>query len=178
MADNLCSPEWVDRIESLVHQAAEIEDAAARALLMELSQAIMQFHSAALSRALDIIGDFPSGGEILSRMAADELTSSLLLVHDLHPEATEVRVERAVIRLDNAFRALGARISLASLSGGVVCVNFESSRLWPGAQTRASIEKFLFQAAPELDLVVIDGMKEEPARDFVPLTGILVGLRP
>jgi hypothetical protein len=171
------SPEWIDRIESLVHQAEQIQDSKARTIAIELSQAIMQFHQAALNRALEIISYSNCGVEVLTRMAHDDLTSSLLLAHDLHPETTEIRVERAIARLDEAFRSLGARVSLAGMSSGVVCVNFESSRSWP-SQTRANIEKFVFQTAPEIEALVIEGVNEEPPRDFIPVSGILAGSRP
>lgn len=170
-------PEWIDQIESLVHQAEAIDDPDARSTALELSQAILRFHQSALGRMLDFISARDSDGEILSRIAQDELTSSLLLVHDLHPEPVATRVERAITRLDDVYRALGSRISLASMSGGVVYVNFDSSRTWPGPQTRAAIEKVLFQAAPEIEQVVIEGLKEETSPDFIPVSAILAGSR-
>lgn len=169
------SSEWIDQIESLVYQAETIDDPAARSIALELSQAILRFHQCALSRMLDFISAQGSGDEILSRIAQDDLTSSLLLVHDLHPEPIETRLARAIARLDDVYRALGARISLACMSGGIACIDFESSRAWPGPQTRSSIEKVLFQAAPELEGVVIQGMKEEASPDFIPVSAILAG---
>lgn len=172
------SPEWIDKIEILVHKAEEIEDSTARAVAIDLSRAVMQFHEAALSRTLEMISDSESGEEILSRIAEDPLTSSMLLAHDLHPETTGARLARAIAHLDEAFRALGARVSLGGFSGNVVYVNFESARAWPGPQTRTSVEKFIFQAVPEIEAVVIEGLKEEAPQDFFPVSGLMAASRP
>ena len=172
------SQEWIDKIEGLVRRAESLPDPDARSAAVDLLQAVLDFHRAALDRVLEIAADSGSPGEaILEQLTADELTSSLLLLHDLHPDDLETRVNRAVDKLQDMFVSLGARLSLVAIENETVRLEFESTRTWSGTPVRASIENTIFQAAPEIENVMIEGLKEAPAANFVPLSDLLVGLR-
>jgi hypothetical protein len=54
-------------------------------------------------------------------------------------------------------------------------LQFDSARTWPGTQVKASIENAIFQAAPEIGSVMIEGLKETPPANFIPLSDLLVG---
>jgi len=141
-------------------------------------QAVLDFHAAALERVLEIAAQSgPDGTAIIDRIAADDLTSSMLLLHDLHPEELATRLERAIEKLQEAFRSLGGRVSLIGIEGETVRLQFDSARTWPGAAVKSSIEKTIFQAAPEIGKVVIEGLNELPPADFVPVSDLLAGSR-
>jgi hypothetical protein len=160
--------EEIDRIEELVRRAESLRDGEAREVAVELVQAVLAFHAAALGRMVELADD-----AMMERMARDELASSMLLLHGLHPDAIETRVERAVDKLAQMFHSLGARLSLVALEDGVARLQFDSSRAWPGATVRESVESAIYQAAPEVTGVVIEGIKEAPSADFVPLSDLL-----
>jgi hypothetical protein len=40
------------------------------------------------------------------------------------------------------------------------------------------VEKFIFQAVPEIEAVVIEGLKEEAPQDFFPVSGLMAASRP
>lgn len=171
------SQEWVDKIEELARRAESIPDANARALTIDLLRAVLDFHAAAIERMLDITFEAgPAGEGIIERIAADDLVSSALLLHDLHPDDLETRVKRAVQKLDEMFRSLGAKLSLIAMEPGTVRLHFESQRAWPGTPVKDSIEKAILQAAPEIGVVFVEGVKEPPAPGFVPISDLLAGL--
>jgi hypothetical protein len=102
MADNeIRSQEWVDKIEELVRQAEAIPDPKARSVTIDLLKAVLDFHAAGLERMMDMVFDSgPAGEAIAERIVADDLTSSMLLLHNLHPDNVETRVARAVEKLE------------------------------------------------------------------------------
>lgn len=175
--DEIRSQEWVDKIETLVRRAESLPDPHARQITIDLLRAVLDFHAAGLERMLEITFDSGAAGQaIIDRLADDDLTSSLLLLHDLHPDDVETRLQRAVEKLEQMFSSLGARLSIGSFDGRTVTVLFESSRTWSAAAVRTSVEKSILQAAPEIESIAIEGIKEIPAADFVPVAQLLAGL--
>jgi hypothetical protein len=179
MADNeIRSQEWVDKIEELVRQAEAIPDAKARSVTIDLLKAVLDFHAAGLERMMDMVFDSgPAGEAIAERIVADDLTSSMLLLHNLHPDNVETRVARAIEKLEEVFFSLGVKLSLVGIEGDLVRLHFESQRTWSGAPVKGSIEKAIFQAAPEITSVVIEGLKEALPAGFVPVSDLLAGMR-
>jgi hypothetical protein len=170
------SQEWIDKIEELVHRAESISDAKARGVAVDLLQAVLNFHAAGLERIIEIAaGSGPAGKAIIERIAMDDLTSSMLLLHDLHPDDLQTRIKRAVHKLQEVFISLGARLSLVAIEPGTLRLHFDSARTWSGTQVRASVENAIFQAAPEIGSVIIEGLKEAPPADFVPVSDLLAG---
>ncbi len=179
MPDNeIRSQEWIDKIEELVRQAESLPDSKARAVAVDLVQAVVDFHAAGLNRVMEIIAD--SGGTtaaVIDRIAADDLTSSMLLLHDLHPDDLETRIKRAVCKLQEMFASLGAKLSLVAIEDGTVRLDFDSARTWSGTPVKASVENAIVQAAPEISRVIIEGLKETPPANFVPVSELFAGSR-
>jgi hypothetical protein len=175
--DETRSQEWIDHIEELVRRAESISDPAARAVTIELLRSVLDLHGAAIERILDIVFESgPAGESIIQHIANDELASSVLLLHDLHPDEVEIRVRRAVEKLQDMFSSLGAELSLISIEAATVRLRFESQRTWSGSPVKASIEKAIAQAAPEITNIEIEGLKEPVAPGFVPVSELLAGL--
>ena len=131
-----------------------------------------------LERVMEIaVESGPAGEAILEKIAVDDLTSSMLLLHDLHPDDLETRIDRAIHKLHGVFSSLGAKLTLIAIENGTVRLQFDSARTWTGAPVRASVENAIFQAAPEIESVVIEGLKETPDPNFIPLWEILAGIR-
>jgi hypothetical protein len=172
------SQEWVDKIEELVRRAESIADPSARSVTVDLLRAVLDFHAAGLERMLEIVFESgPAGEAIIERIAGDDFTSSMLLLHDLHPDDLETRINRAVQKLHEMFISLGAKLSVVGIDGGTVRLHFESQRTWSGTPVKASVEKAILQAAPEITSVVLEGLKEAPPVGFVPVSDLLSGLR-
>jgi hypothetical protein len=175
--NSVLSQEWIDKIEGLVHRAESL-DAPGRTVAIDLLQAVLDFHAASLDRMLEITaeqGNNAQSNDLIEQFASDDLISSMLLLHDLHPDDLETRVHRAVGKLAGMFRSLGAELSLLSIETGRVRLHFESARPWSGTPVRASVENALLQAAPEISTVIIEGLKEPAPANFVPVTKLLAG---
>ena len=171
--DEIRSQEWIERIEELVRRAESLSDPVARGVAVDLLQAVLDFHSAGLERIMEIVALSPDHEVLTARVATDELTSSMLLLHDLHPDDLETRVNRAVQKLDTMFSSLGAKLSLLTTDSDVVRLQFDSSRTWSGTPVRESVENTIFEAAPEITTVIIEGLKEAPPSNFVPVSNLL-----
>ena len=85
-----------ERIEVLL-EAASVGGRVARERAEELVRLVVDLYGAGLDRLLGIVHDTGRlDDELLDRLAADELVSSLLVVHGLHPYDVETRVARAL----------------------------------------------------------------------------------
>jgi hypothetical protein len=168
--NEISSQQLIDRIEDLVHRAETLSDSQARDVTVELLRAVLDFHKAGLQRAIAIAGE-----AIVKQIAQDDLASSMLLLHDLHPDNVQTRIDRAVFKLQEAIALSGAKLRLIAIEVGTVHLHFESPRSWPRFSVRSKIENAIFEIAPEIERVLIEGLKEAPPVDFVPVSDLLAG---
>ena len=85
-----------ERIELLL-EASAAAGPVARERAEELVRLVVELYGAGLERVMELAYDAGSlTDELLDAMAGDELVSSLLLVHGLHPYGVQDRVERAL----------------------------------------------------------------------------------
>ncbi len=159
----------IARIEELIQGIDALPDETARNQSRELVQALLELHGAGLNRALEISYDSPAGGDaLIAKMAEDELVSSLLLLHGLHPLDLETRVRRAIEQVKPRLGLHGGSVELLGVSpeGRVQlklegnCHECPSSRL----TLRYSIEEALYAAAPDLTGLDVEGLAEEHAK--------------
>lgn len=143
--------ERMQRIEALIEQLEASADPSTKAGVRELLGALLEYHGAGLGRIVELVGE--SGTRELAR---DRLVASLLLLYDLHPEDFETRVKRAVDALPG--------VLLVSMADGVVRLRATSS-----STERAAVEQALYEAAPEIAAVDIEGLH---APSFVPLEAL------
>jgi len=88
--------------------------------------------------------------------ARDPLIASMLLLYDLHPDDLETRVRRAADGLPG--------VLLISVSDGVVRLRSTSAHT-----VREAVERALYEAAPEIVAVEIEGVLTS---SFVPLEAL------
>lgn len=110
-------------------------------------------------------------GEALRRLVGgadpveDELVSHLLIVHDLHPDPVETRVERALEEVRPYLGSHGGGVELLEVSDGTArlrlggtCHGCPSSRV----TLEHAIEEAILRAAPELDGIEALGEDDAP----------------
>lgn len=154
------------RIEELVSRVRSLPDPNARNLVLDLVQAIMDLHGSALARMMEVISETDPNGAVAGAIASDDLASSLLLLHDLHPLNMEARVGRALEQ--PALRAHGARMQLISVHDGIVRVRIEG-----GPALKTVVEQVLSNAVPDTPAIVIEGAAEALPANFVPVEQLL-----
>lgn len=144
-------PAKLHRLEGLVREAQRLPDPAARALVADVVQALLDLHGAGLRRLLDHVAD-PGA------CAADDAVGGLLLLHDLHPLGPEDRVRQAVGQV-----VPGGGVELLGLDGGIARLRIDGRE--PSAAARRAIEDAVFARAPEVVAVEIEGWEESPDAD-------------
>jgi hypothetical protein len=164
------SKELIGRIDELVHKTESAPDPFARELAVDLVQAVMSLHAAALTRILEIASEH--GATTVAAIASDDLVSSILALHGLHPDDTETRVRRATDKLRRFFDSRGASIVLLGIDAEVVRVRFTAARPGSGAVAKQMIEDAIYEAAPEIKTLMIEGVDEPRATGFVPLSDL------
>ncbi len=110
-----------ERIERLL-EASAAAGPVARERAEELVRLVVELYGAGLERLLELAYDAGAlGDDVLAALAADELVSSLLLVHGLHPYGVEERVERALDGVRPYLGSHGGDVRLLEVSAdGVV----------------------------------------------------------
>lgn len=164
------------RVEEVLGRLAATGDQEVCAAAEELVRVLMDFYGAGLARIVTLL-DAPAakrpGGGTLAGLLGDELVSSLLVLHDVHPEDTATRIARAldsvrshpaeVVHFDDATGTLRLRSS-----GGEGC-GCPST----GATAQQAVEDALACFAPEVTTVEL-----EPAATTREPALLQIGTRP
>jgi Fe-S cluster biogenesis protein NfuA len=170
----------IERIGGLVQEIDAVADPALRATVKDLVQSMMDLHGAALVKTLDIVaGSGDSGMDVIDRLGRDPLVSSVLILYGLHPEDLETRVMKAVERVRPQLRKHGCELELIGTNEGAIHLRVEAGSHTCGstAKTAQSIlEQALYDAAPDLTSLNIEGLGEKPASGFVALDKLLGGV--
>lgn len=168
----------VQKIGELVQELDSIGDPAVRARAKELVQSLLELHGAGLERILELIFQHGEGSaQIIDELGLDPLVSSLLILYGLHPEELHTRVERKLGLIESKLRKTGAEAELIATDNGNVRVRVKIDQHACGSTARtvqSMIEDAMYEAAPDLKSIVIDGLEKPPASGFVAL-GALQG---
>ncbi|MGO8796796.1 MAG: NifU family protein [Candidatus Sulfotelmatobacter sp.] len=178
VADNRDFRDDMQKIGDLVHEIESIADPAARAKSKELVQSVMDLHGAAFDRTMEIVAEAGEAGmSIIERLGRDSLVSSVLVLYGLHPDDIETRVEKAVERMRPQLRKQGCEVELLGAAGGAIRLRVEVGSHTCGSTAKtvqAALEGAIYDAAPDLSSLQIEGLQEKPSSGFVAL-GKLAG---
>jgi Fe-S cluster biogenesis protein NfuA len=169
-----------DRIEVLMGELAAASPAV-QAKAEELVRLLMQLYGAGLDRILSIIEEMDEAGAaaspVFARLAADDLVSSLLVLHDLHPLDLNFRVERALDHVRPYLESHGGNVKLLGIEDTTVRLRLEGScKSCPSSTItmKLAVEKAIEEAAPEIDHIEVDGIAQ-PGDPVVPPTLVQLG---
>jgi Fe-S cluster biogenesis protein NfuA len=150
-----------DRIEALMGELAA-SSPAVQAKTEELVRLLMQLYGAGLERILSIVDETgPAANPIFARLAADDLVSTLLVLHDLHPLDLSVRVERALDHVRPYLESHGGNVQLLGIGDNVVRLRLEGScKSCPSSTItmKLAVEKAIEEAAPEIARIEVEGI--------------------
>jgi Fe-S cluster biogenesis protein NfuA len=177
--------ELQQRIQSVGELVAEVErtaDPAAKAASKNLVQLLMEMHAAAMERMMELVFQLGDPGErTIDKFGSDPLVSSLLVLHGLHPDDLEARVVRAVEQLRPQIRKQGAELELAGIAESSVRlkVRIEGHACGSTAKTiQSKIEGAIYDAAPDVTSLSIEGLEEPAASGFVALDKLMTATVP
>ncbi|MEP6602676.1 MAG: NifU family protein [Spartobacteria bacterium] len=150
------------RIEELIQAVDKIDNDKVRTQARELVEALLEMQGAGLERLMEIIYDSgPTGQAMIDDLGHDELVSSLLLVHGLHPLDLESRVRGAIEKVGPRLAQHGGSVEFLSVSreGALKlrlagnCHGCPSSIL----TLKFSIEEAIYAAAPDITSLEVEG---------------------
>lgn len=165
-----------DRIEVLL-DASSSGGVVARERAEELVRLVADLYGAGLGRVLELMYDLGRlDEEALTALAADDLVSSLLLVHGLHPYDVTTRVENALESVRPYLGTHGGDVELLEVTDeGVVrlrllgsCDGCASSSVTLSLAVEGAIEA----AAPEIVSIEVDTTETDAAKDAGPLISV------
>jgi Fe-S cluster biogenesis protein NfuA/nitrite reductase/ring-hydroxylating ferredoxin subunit len=169
-----------DRIQTLL-DASSSGGVVARERAEELVRLVADLYGSGLERLLDILYDLGRLDDaVLAALADDELISSLLLVHGLHPYDVQTRVERALESVRPYLGTHGGDVELIDVSDdGVVrlrllgsCDGCPSS----SATLSLAVEGAVEAAAPEVTAIEVESPEDKPAAPLISLNSLRVRL--
>jgi hypothetical protein len=153
-------PECARQIEELVAGIEKIPDPLSREAARQLIESILELHGAGLDRMMEIAsGNGNAGQALIRRFAGDSLVAALLILHDLHPDALETRVQHALGKWHGS-------AEMVSEFEGVVRIRLSAG----GCGMKEAIEAALREAAPDAVEVIVEETFQ-PA-GFVPLSAL------
>jgi Fe-S cluster biogenesis protein NfuA/nitrite reductase/ring-hydroxylating ferredoxin subunit len=156
-----------ERIEGLLQELHAVSDAPTREKAEQLVQLLVEMYGSGLLRITEIVAEEPNGLEMLSRLAADPLVASLLVLHDLHPVAAEVRILDALEEVRPYLGSHAGGVEFLGLDDeGVVHLKLQGSCEGCPSSTmtvKMAIEKAIMAAAPEVFRVEAEGLAEAAA---------------
>ncbi|HTB13336.1 MAG TPA: hypothetical protein VK752_17260 [Bryobacteraceae bacterium] len=167
------TPQFQQRLESIEVVIKQIEataDPNVRTASRELVQLVMELHGAGLERILEILrSNGETGQSLLGSMGRDETVSSLLVLYGLHPLTLEERVNQALEKVNRQIRSRSATVELLGMEEGAVRLNLQANGHGPAL--KEIVEDAIWQAAPDIASLVIDGAEEK--QGFVPIEMLL-----
>jgi Fe-S cluster biogenesis protein NfuA len=165
--------EDIQRIGGLVEEIETIADPAVRTAAKDMIQKLMDLHGAVLEKALTIIAEAGQPGmSIIDRLGRDPLVSSVLILYGLHPEDFKSRVTKAVESIRPQLRKQGCAVELLGVNDGNIRLRVEVGQHACGSTTntlQAILEDAMYDAAPDLTSLVIEGLEQKSVSGFVAL---------
>jgi len=154
------------RVEALLAELAAASDPATAQRAEELVALLVEFYGAGLARIVAILNEQGLGERAMTPLLADGLVTSLLVLHDLHPQNTEERVLAALERVRPYLGSHAGDVEYLGLDpDGTVrlrlagsCDGCPSSAI----TVKLAIERGIQDVAPEVTKVDVEGMAPEP----------------
>jgi Fe-S cluster biogenesis protein NfuA len=142
-----------ERVEKLAVRLESAGNPEIRATALDLVQSVVELHGAALQRLIDSLTRTPAGQQALSQALENDLVSSMLLLHNLHPDDLETRVLRGIEKARPYLKSHGGDVELAAVRDGIVhlrlhgtCGSCPSSSI----TLKNAVEDALFEVAPDI----------------------------
>jgi Fe-S cluster biogenesis protein NfuA len=176
-----------DRIERLLDQLRAGADPQSYARAEELLRLVTELYGAGLARIVALVGE--EDPRLLGRLADDELVASLLMVHELHPDSIEARVQKALETVRPFLAGHGGDVELLGLDESRGAVHLRLLGSCDGCPSSSvtlqlAVERAIVEAAPEVVTIEVEqpttagvtvpiglSRKPEPAVAYDPATG-------
>jgi Fe-S cluster biogenesis protein NfuA len=165
----------VAQTDALLNKVEALEDGEAKSLALETIQLLFELYGEGLARMLSqaVRSDTTA---LLDGYKQDDLISHLLLMHELHPDDTETRVQQGLDEVRPYMESHGGNVELLSVESGVAHLRLVGSCHGCAASSitmKLAVEKAVHKYAPELLAIEAEGALEPPSNPlegFVPVS--------
>lgn len=130
---------------------------------------LVQLYGDALTRIVAAMHATGAFDDLLEQLARDELVSSLLILHGLHPLTTEARIEQALTKVRPYLGSHGGNVELVGLREGVARLRLEGTcHGCPSSQItmKLAVERAIEEAAPEIVGIEVEGQPAAAAEVY------------
>jgi Fe-S cluster biogenesis protein NfuA len=135
----------LERIESLLARVEACPDPPMREAVRDLVRELLDFHRGGIEQLVALAPED-------ARITTDPRVAPLLLLHGLHPEALEKRVERALEKVRPYLESHGGSVEIVGIEEGRVRLRLQGSCNGcpsSSATIRGAIEEAIVAAAPD-----------------------------
>jgi Fe-S cluster biogenesis protein NfuA/nitrite reductase/ring-hydroxylating ferredoxin subunit len=154
-----------ERIEKLLDELRAMAGPSTWPKIEELMHLVVELYGAGIARFVELLDTDLAIEELRGRVLDDELLSSLMLLHGLHPEDTAARVARALDRVRPYLGSHGGGVAIVDVDemAGVVKLRLDGS--CDGCPSSAmtvklTVEGAIKEFAPEIARIEVEGVTE------------------
>jgi Fe-S cluster biogenesis protein NfuA len=156
-----------DQIEQLLDELQATADPRSFERAAELLRLVSELYGAGLTRLVEMAAG--RDGELVDAFLEDDLVASLLLVHGLHPETLERRVDKALAGVRPLLATHGGDVELLGIDGDAGAVRLRLLGSCDGCPSSAvtlqlAVERAITEAAPEIVHLEVDEPSKVPDR--------------
>lgn len=179
-SDDLPFEQRIARIEASLERIERSSDATAREAARDTVATLLELHRAALGKMVSFLAEQGDDGRpTIEACLADDLVRSVLLLHDLHPEGLESRIERALETVRPYLNSHGGGVELVAISAAGIQLKMQGSCNGcpsSSATQRGRIEQAVREIAPDVGAIEFVEASQPPTdASFVELKPRYIG---
>jgi Fe-S cluster biogenesis protein NfuA/nitrite reductase/ring-hydroxylating ferredoxin subunit len=169
VADGRKLRELSERLEPLLDEVRSMASPPVWERVEEIVRSVVQLYGEGLKRIDEIAAaDGTAGERLRSQLAADDLVSSLLILHGLHPKDFETRVREALERVRPYLGSHGGDVEIAELSAETGLVRLRMKGSCDGCPSslltvKLAVEGAIRESAPDASKIEVEGVTDPPA---------------
>jgi Fe-S cluster biogenesis protein NfuA len=156
-----------DQIEQLLDELQLNAEPRTYERAAELLRLVSELYGAGLARVVELAQDHDA--DLLESLLDDDLVSSLLLVHGLHPETLARRVDKALTQVRPLLASHGGDVELLAIDVDTGAVRLRLLGSCDGCPSSAvtlkmAVERSILEAAPEILRIEVEEPSQAPDR--------------
>ena len=161
--------ELSERIEPLLEEVRSMASPPVWDRVEEIVRSVVQLYGEGLKRIDEIAAaDGAAGERLRSQLAADDLVSSLLILHGLHPKDFETRVHEALERVRPYLGSHGGDVEITELDADAGLVRLRMKGSCDGCPSslltvKLAVEGAIRESAPEATKIEVEGITDPGA---------------
>jgi Fe-S cluster biogenesis protein NfuA len=150
-----------ERIERLLAELRTTVDPRAYQRAEELLRLVSELYGGALARVVELACAGGDAGVTVDQLVDDDLVASLMIVHGVHPDGVEARVERALASVRPLLEQHAGGVELLDIDPDAAAVHLRLLGSCDGCPSstvtlRTAVERAIAEAAPEITRIDVD----------------------